>query len=60
MGRFILRFNGVGEKPARGTNLVGMGVLPLEFKNGQSRDSLGLDGTESFVRFIPVLDPAPA
>ena len=30
------------------SNLVGMGVLPLEFKDGQSRDSLKLDGTESF------------
>ncbi len=30
------------------SNLIGMGVLPLEFKNGESRDSLGLDGTETF------------
>lgn len=30
------------------SNLVGMGVLPLEFKKGQSRESLGLDGTEVF------------
>lgn len=30
------------------TNLVGMGVLPLEFKSGESRFSLGLDGTELF------------
>ncbi len=28
------------------SNLVGMGVLPLEFKNGESRKSLGLDGSE--------------
>jgi aconitate hydratase len=28
------------------SNLVGMGVLPLEFKKGESRESLGLDGTE--------------
>jgi aconitate hydratase len=28
------------------SNLVGMGVLPLEFTNGQTRKSLGLDGTE--------------
>ncbi|MFM5924156.1 MAG: aconitate hydratase AcnA, partial [Novosphingobium sp.] len=26
------------------SNLVGMGVLPLQFKDGQSRTSLGLDG----------------
>jgi len=30
------------------SNLVGMGVLPLCFKSGESADSLGLDGTESF------------
>jgi aconitate hydratase len=30
------------------TNLVGMGVLPLEFKSGTNRLTLGLDGTESF------------
>src|SRR5690625_3089833 len=30
------------------SNLVGMGVLPLTFKEGQSADSLGLDGTETF------------
>ena len=28
------------------SNLIGMGVLPLQFPNGQSADSLGLDGTE--------------
>ena len=30
------------------SNLVFMGVLPLEFKEGQTCKSLGLDGTESF------------
>ena len=30
------------------TNLVGMGVLPLEFKPGVTRLTLGLDGTETF------------
>lgn len=30
------------------SNLVGMGVLPLQFKDGQSADSLGLDGSETF------------
>jgi len=29
------------------SNLVGMGVLPLEFKNGQTRKSLKLDGSET-------------
>ncbi|MBA4094544.1 MAG: Fe/S-dependent 2-methylisocitrate dehydratase AcnD, partial [Candidatus Accumulibacter sp.] len=30
------------------TNLVGMGVLPLEFKPGENRLTLGIDGTETF------------
>ncbi len=30
------------------TNLIGMGVLPLEFKPGTTRLTLGLDGTETF------------
>ena len=30
------------------SNLVGMGVLPLNFVNGETAQSLGLDGTESF------------
>ncbi|WP_084130505.1 aconitate hydratase AcnA [Demequina sp. NBRC 110055] len=30
------------------SNLIGMGVLPLQFPAGQSAASLGLDGTETF------------
>ncbi len=30
------------------SNLVGMGVVPLQFTNGQSARSLGLDGTEIY------------
>ncbi|MBQ0843004.1 MAG: Fe/S-dependent 2-methylisocitrate dehydratase AcnD [Paraperlucidibaca sp.] len=30
------------------TNLLGMGVLPLEFKAGTTRITLGIDGTETF------------
>ncbi len=30
------------------SNLVGMGVLPLQFKEGDGRESLGLVGTETF------------
>jgi aconitate hydratase len=30
------------------SNLVAMGVLPLQFKNGETRDSLGLTGTEMY------------
>ncbi|MDH5855695.1 Fe/S-dependent 2-methylisocitrate dehydratase AcnD [Lampropedia aestuarii] len=30
------------------TNLIGMGVLPLQFKAGTTRLTLGLDGTETY------------
>jgi len=30
------------------SNLIGMGVLPLQFKDGQNAQSLGLSGLESF------------
>ncbi|CED59656.1 Aconitate hydratase 1 [Moritella viscosa] len=30
------------------TNLVGMGVLPLEFKTGESRKTYAIDGSETF------------
>jgi 2-methylcitrate dehydratase (2-methyl-trans-aconitate forming) len=30
------------------TNLIGMGVLPLEFKAGETRKTYGIDGTETF------------
>ena len=30
------------------SNLIGMGVIPLQFPEGESHESLGLDGTESF------------
>jgi aconitate hydratase len=30
------------------SNLIGMGVLPLQFPDGESADSLGLAGTETF------------
>lgn len=30
------------------TNLIGMGVLPLEFKEGTTRQTLKIDGSESF------------
>ena len=36
------------------SNLVGMGVLPMTFSEGESHESLDLDGTESFT--IPVGD----
>jgi aconitate hydratase len=29
------------------SNLIGMGVLALEFKDGMNRKNLGLDGTEA-------------
>ena len=30
------------------SNLVGMGVLPLQYVDGQTAESLGLDGRERF------------
>ncbi|MDH3266550.1 MAG: aconitate hydratase AcnA [Gammaproteobacteria bacterium] len=30
------------------SNLIGMGVLPLQFQNGDTAESLGLTGTETF------------
>ena len=30
------------------SNLIGMGVLPLQFSDGESADALGLDGSETF------------
>ncbi len=30
------------------TNLIGMGVLPLEFKTGETRKTYAIDGTETF------------
>jgi aconitase A len=30
------------------SNLVGMGILPLQFKQGESRESLGLSGRETY------------
>ncbi len=40
------------------SNLVGMGVLPLTFKPGQTPDSLGLCGTDTFDIHLPTeLEP---
>src|SRR6185295_11981790 len=35
------------------SNLVGMGVLPLNFRPGETAESLGLDGTETFDIDLP-------
>ncbi len=35
------------------SNLVGMGVLPLQFKGADSVDSLGITGEESFDIAVP-------
>ncbi|MDB5724284.1 MAG: aconitase [Novosphingobium sp.] len=40
------------------SNLVGMGVLPLQFKDGQSRATLGLTGDDSFT-ILGVADLKP-
>ena len=39
------------------SNLVGMGVLPLQLKDGTTRKTLGLDGTETFDISIAGLKP---
>ena len=41
------------------SNLVGMGVLPLNFLEGQSAASLGLTGEESFDIDLPVATSGP-
>jgi aconitate hydratase len=39
------------------TNLVALGVIPLQFRDGDSAESLGLDGTETFtIRGLGELD----
>ncbi|MEM7576108.1 MAG: aconitate hydratase AcnA [Planctomycetota bacterium] len=56
-GTFLLNVKAVIAKSferIHRSNLVGMGVLPLTFADGQDADSLGLDGTEIFD--IPVTD----
>ena len=35
------------------SNLVGMGIMPLQFKDGESAATLGLKGTETFQFDIP-------
>lgn len=35
------------------SNLVGMGVLPLQFAEGKSAEAWGLDGTEEYVPHLP-------
>jgi aconitate hydratase len=40
------------------SNLVGMGVLPLQFADGETAASLGLDGSESFtIRNVAGIQP---
>jgi aconitate hydratase len=43
------------------SNLIGMGVMPLEFQNGENRESLGLTGHEIFdIEGIASLAPGKA
>jgi aconitate hydratase len=43
------------------SNLVGMGVLPLEFKDGENRETLGLTGQETFeIEGVASLSPKKA
>jgi aconitate hydratase len=40
------------------SNLVGMGILPLQFRNGESAEKLGLDGTELYtIRGVAAASP---
>ena len=40
------------------SNLVGMGVLPLQFKDGETRETLGLTGDDSFtIKGVATLQP---
>ena len=40
------------------SNLVGMGVLPLQFRDGESAASLGLDGSETYtIRDVAGIEP---
>ena len=39
------------------SNLIGMGIVPLQFMDGNNADSLGLDGSETF--FITLKGTAP-
>ena len=40
------------------SNLVGMGVLPLQFREGENAEALGLDGTETFaIRGVAAIEP---
>jgi aconitate hydratase len=39
------------------SNLIGMGVLPLQFLPGDSMHSLGLDGSESITLLLNELTP---
>jgi aconitate hydratase len=40
------------------SNLVGMGVLPLQFKDGESRETLGLTGDDTFsIKGVASLQP---
>lgn len=35
------------------SNLVGMGIIPLQYMEGENADSLGITGKESFTISLP-------
>ena len=42
------------------SNLIGMGILPLQFEEGQNAATLGLDGTETYtIEEVQLVDGAP-
>src|SRR4028118_2330572 len=61
-GSFLLGAKAVIEESSARThrsNLIGMGVLPLQYAEGESADSLGLTGHESYdISGLADLEPA--
>ena len=41
------------------SNLVGMGIIPLQYMNGQTAESLGLSGKETFTIDLQGIDSKP-
>jgi aconitate hydratase len=41
------------------SNLIGMGILPLQFLEGENRKTLGLDGSETIELKITAAELAP-
>ncbi len=42
------------------SNLIGMGIIPLQFMNGENAETLGLDGSETFDIDLEKMEPKSA